>query len=344
MNKMIIHYCGGAGINVSKVINKELSELGDGFCTVDHHYLDTSTNNINGLDSKYLWKIDSNNFDNTGISGSGGERRENSSAIIASISEYLDNFHYTKEVIGEFHVVVFSGSGGTGSVISPVLISNLRTRNIPVLGIMIGDSSNGLNCKNTLNTIATLDHMAKVSLKKPIIVLYYNNHDTVGKDVISKESTVNRNIYDSLAIMSMFISGANEDIDTKDMVNFLSPDQYTTISIKPSLYTICIYTEGVVNNNTDCINILGRTLSKPKDTPNLNLTLLQHKYGTVTSENAVKIIGKITPIHIILTGNELVQEHIKLKNTVEEYESIMNSITTSTLDGVYEATDDGLIL
>ncbi|MDQ6988438.1 MAG: hypothetical protein Q9M19_01050 [Mariprofundaceae bacterium] len=343
MNKMIIHYCGGAGINISKKIHSELANLGEGFCEVEPRYIDTSVNNIGGLPPELLWKIDSSGFSEGEIAGSGGERRTNSTEIVEDMKKYLDTHGHTDEVTSEFHVVVFSASGGTGSIVAPTIMSNLRTRNIPVLGVVIGDSGNGLSCKNTLNTIATLDHMSKTGIKKPMVIIYYNNHNAVAEGAKDREDLVNSKILSALTITSLFLSGDNEDIDTKDMINFLAPDNYNTISIAPSLYCINMHIAGEVTNNKEHINLIGRTLSCPKDHANLDLVLLQHKYGMVTSQNAIDKMDELTPIHVVLAGNCLVEEHKALKNTVAEYTAIMDGISTATLEGTGDADDSGMV-
>jgi len=342
-NKMIIHYAGGAGINVARDIGDNLSALGSGFCKIIPKYIDTSVNNMSELGKDNLWQVGSPEFGDATIHGSGGERRSNSTAIVDSVKEYLDTNHYGKEVIGEFHVVVFSASGGSGSVIAPTLISNLRARGLSVVGVMIGDSSNGLSCKNTLNTIATLDHMSKKTLKKPIVMFYYNNHTVIGSGITEKETYINSLIFNSLSTLSLFTSGMNEDIDTKDMINFLSPDNYKTISIAPSLYCLTIHNNNKVINDDTVINLIGRTLTVSGVDSDIGVTLLQHKYGKVVDESAAAAVAKFAPVHMVLTGNYMVEEHKLLTNTVAEYSNISDSIVTTDLAGAGEVDDDGMI-
>jgi len=341
MNEMYMHYCGGAGINIGRDINRNLTELGDGFCKITAKYLDTSGNNVS--ENEDLWKINTATFAGPAVSGSGGERRTNAGIINTSVSEYLDKNKLLVSVTGVFHIVVFSGSGGSGSVIGPILISKLRARGVPVLGVMVGDSSNGLCCKNTLNTISTLDHMAKVSVKKPITIIYYNNMAADGSTHLAKEAVVNNMCYNALAIMSMFLSGANEDIDTKDMTNFLAPDNYTSVTVPDSLYCITFHDNDNQKCNDGVINLIGRTLTAPGKNGDMKLTLLQHKYGKVISPNVIEKMSDTLPVHAVLVGNLLSSEHSRLTHTVSEYDAISAAIKTEDLCGTTEAGDDGLI-
>jgi len=272
------------------------------------------------------------------------ERKTNVTAIMKSVEGYLDHNSYLGEVTGEYHVVVFSASGGSGSVIAPLLMANLRTRNIPTIAVTVGDSSNGLSCKNTLNTLATLDHMAKRMAKKPFSIYYLNNFAVDTNTAAARELTVNESIYNALSVFSLFLSGDNEDIDTKDMVNFLSPDNYSTITIAPALYSINIFTNGNIKNDPNAVNLIGRTLTAVDESYDMDITLLQHKHGRVVMDNVTKVLGDITPIHLILAGECLKAEHKALTNTVEEYDNIMNSITSTDLGGTDDASDCGLIL
>ncbi|MDQ6990765.1 MAG: hypothetical protein Q9M11_03435 [Mariprofundaceae bacterium] len=343
MNKMIIHYCGGAGINIARAINTTLSTLGDGFCSVTPKYLDTSVNNIGDLPKEDFWKVDHGGFSDNTIAGSGGERVTNSTAIMKNIKDYLDTHGYTEESVGEYHIVMFSASGGTGSVLGPALIMNLRERGLSVLAIMIGDSSNGLSCINTLNTMATLDHISKNVINKPISMIYYNNHTVSGANARDKERAVNGKVTSALTFMSLFLSGDNEDIDTRDMINFLSPDNYSTITVGAGVYCVEITTNGTVKNNKSNINIIGRTLCGPGQDADVGLTLLQHKYGKVVNANALSVTEIDLPVHMILAGNCLVTESILLKNTSEEYDNIMASLEATDLVGKGTADASGMI-
>jgi len=343
-NKLILHYVGGAGINISKDINTALSELGEGFCNVLPHYVDTSNNNIHGIDNPDLWRVKSTQFSGVDIDGSGGVRKTNAPAIADSIKEYLDHHNYKAPITGEFHIVLFSASGGTGSVASPLLICNLRERGIPVVGIMVGDSANGLSCENTLNTIATMDHMAKNTINKPVVMIYYNNHASVSVGRNKRESEVNKMIFNTLSILSLFLSGDNEDIDTKDMINFLCPELYTSLDIPASLYTINVYTGDTIDNDESVINLIGRTLTAVGQDSDVDVTLLQHKYGTVINPEAIRSSSDITPVHLILTGNHLVIEHQRLSTTAEEYSRIADAVKTIDLGGRGTADSSGMIL
>jgi len=71
-NTMVIHYCGGCGANVGKAINAELAGLGDGFCTIEDNYIDTSVANLDSMDPNKFYKIDSSEYSDNGLDGSGG--------------------------------------------------------------------------------------------------------------------------------------------------------------------------------------------------------------------------------------------------------------------------------
>jgi len=345
MNKLVIHYCGGAGLNIAHAMaGKGLCKQGAGFCEIKPQYIDTSENNIRNLKRDDFWRVTSKNVATNQIDGSGGERKTNFAAISANLEEYLNQYGYLNKVIGEFHIVVFSAAGGTGSIVGPLLVTSLRKSDIPVVSIVIGDSSNGLSCKNTLNTIASLDGMAKRVAKKPYTVVYMNNYAANGSTASDREKSVNESIYTTLTTLSLFMSGDNDDIDTKDMINFVSPNEYSTIQISPALYSVNIFNNDKIENDPVAVNILGRTLTVPDQGYNMDLTLLHHKHGKISEPGVIDIIGEVTPMHILLSGECLNAEHKVLTNTVAEYEAIMNSITSTELSGAGDEEDGGMVL
>lgn len=110
---LIVHACGGCGISISDKVFSKLEQLGDGFCKIKYHYIDSSRANIDKIQPKgefHQIKTKANSIDE--ISGSGAERKKFAIDIMANIKEYLDMNKYLSLVRSEFHVVIASASGG----------------------------------------------------------------------------------------------------------------------------------------------------------------------------------------------------------------------------------------
>jgi len=272
------------------------------------------------------------------------ERSTNAKEIARAARNYLTDKGWLEPVVGTFHVVVTSASGGTGNIIATSLVTELRRRSIPVLGVFIGDSSNALSAKNTSKVIATVDAIAKRVLKKPLAIVYYNNHAAKAKGSLAKEKEVNDMIFNALSVVSLFLSGANVDIDTQDMINFLAPENYTSLDIKPAALNVGIFDGDDFTTDDGVINLIGRTLTTEGQDTTTDLVLLHHKHGRVIESDAVVTAREITPLHMLLMGNFMVAEHQRLLKTVAEYDAIANAMESVDLGGAGDEGDDGLVL
>lgn len=341
-NTLVFHGCGGCGINALDFISNRLDALGEGFAKPKYLYIDTSRANIDKIQPKgEFWLVKTKAHSKMEITGSGGERAFNANDSMANVKEYLDTNNFIKRNPNEFHVVISSASGGSGGTVGHFIIKELITRGIPVVSVVIGDSSNGLNAKNTLNTIASLDRLAKTTAK-PISVIYINNHLFVKEDVSMRqaEETVNKILSNILSTLSLFLSGENEALDNQDMFGIIDQSHYTTINVLPGLYSLMIHSNKVEvpAGNTPSV---GRTLTIEGHDFDTSIALLHHKRGYVVNPNAISVMKEgCFPIHLIAYANGLVKEVKTLKNISDEYDSIAASMQNEDLFGTANSNVD----
>lgn len=344
-NTMIIHGAGGAGINICDKVFNMVSELGDGFANVKFNYIDTSTANIDKIEPKgQFWLVKTKQHSKETINGSGSERKTHVGDIMANVVEYLDNNKITKKIPGEYHLVISSGSGGSGSVLNSLIIKNLLERDIPVISVLIGDSSNGLSAINTLNTLASLNQIAK-STKKPLSIVYVNNHAMAESGLHNAEKEANKVLFNTMSTLALFLSSKNEAIDGQDMASIIDQSHYKTIDITPGLYGLTIYSKKI-DLPKGSVPTVGRTLTINNRDFDTGLTLLHHKRGYVTEENALDIYKEQFPLHMISYANFFSIEEKSLKSVTENYYNIMNSIKSEDVGGSSRSNvddDSGLV-
>jgi len=345
-NKLNVIACGGGGINIADAVISNVAELGEGFCDVNIHYLDTSRNNIDkiGYTGSQFTLVKTASFGKSNIDGSGGERSTNSKEIAETVKLFLDKNNYTKPVTNEYTIVLSSVSGGTGSVILPIIVKLLMERNIPVLPVITGDSSNALNTNNTLKSLKGLYGLATKTFKKPLSVVYVNNTSMGENDNHSAEVAANKRIFNTLGTMSMFLSGENGDVDTQDMINFVDQSNYKSIDIKPGLYGLVTHSGNIVPPN-DAIPTVARTLTIDGIPPVTGVTLLHNKIGICLKENAKNIYEGQFPIHAVNYANYLTVEIDHLTKIKANYDNIMDSIKINEveLEAEEDADENGLI-
>lgn len=224
-----------------------------------------------------------------------------------------------------------------------MVIKGLLERNIPTIAVVIGDSSNGLSANNTLKTLATLQKIASMC-NKPLSMVYINNASVNDKNMMEAESKANSMLFNTISTLSLFLSGQNEAIDNQDMTFIIDQSNFTSLNISSGLYGLVIASKDPVLP-PDSIPTVARTLTIENVPYDINnLTLLHHKRGYVTNENAKNLYSKQFPLHLISFANIFTIEEKALKSTVDHYKNIMDNIAVKqiSIEGSV-ATDDGFI-
>lgn len=342
-NTIIGHLCGGAGITGGNEIFTTLSQLGEGFAHTKVHYLDTSRANIDKIEPQGdFWMIKTKTNSKMEITGSGAERKTHAVDIMANVNEYLDHTQYLKRNPEEFHCVIFSASGGTGGVCAPILIKGLLQKNIPVFAVIVGDSSDSLSTKNTINTLASLDGVAR-ACNKPLTYLYVNNKVVMDTNNLNKqqaEAQVNKILTNMLTTISLFLSGDNEALDNQDMYGIIDQSHYSTITVAPGLYGLSLHSK-TIELPAESIPTVARSLSLPGTEFDIDMPLLHHKKGYVTNENAIKVSKETNfPMHMLACANYLRAEEVMLKKKDKEFEDIMNNISNINMTGLEKSKVD----
>lgn len=340
-NLIHIFACGGCGINVAHSIVDNLKALGDGFSRISDHYIDTSSNDIfkvkNG-DAKFH-QIKSKSLSKEHISGSGGERATHAKDIEENVKKYIDELGI-KKTTGEYAVVMFSASGGSGNVIGTYLINNLFEKDIPTVAVVIGDSTSILYTMNTHKAIKSLDGTAKKA-RKPLSVIYINNEAYASSGLKQAIVLANKSIFNSLSALSLFLSGDNHSLDAQDMINMIDQSKYTTLNIPVGLYGLNGFSKEIVIPD-GCVGTGVRTLYNEGESPDINFVPWHHKYGAITEENVLNKYGAMTPIHLVSYTNFFTTEMKRLDKQKQQYLSTMNSVEIDEISNDDETDDDGM--
>lgn len=222
--QLTIFGCGGCGMNI---VSKYTEAKHDAdAASIITHFIDTSKSNIKpNMKEDDIYIIPD-------VDGSGKIRAENASEIANLTKDML-----VKHKPGDFNLVVFSLSGGSGSVIGPLIIGELLAKGLPVVAIVIGTDESVTTANNTLKTLKTLDGVSKTN-NKPLITIY-EHHD---RGLV--RSAVDERIHSYIAMMSYLVAARNTpdtELDSQDLINWL--DFTRTTSLKPQVALLDVYSE-----------------------------------------------------------------------------------------------------
>lgn len=313
-----LYGAGGAGTNIIGSWHDldGRSDKGTARCAVA--YADTSRSNLPPEvdDSKVFLLADKD--------GSGGVRRENHTDIARNVPGLLQ-----KHPPGDLNVVAFSASGGSGSVFGPLIIKELIKSKSPVVAIVIGSEESAIRRANTLNTLKSLDNIARQT-GVPVVIAYFHN----GAD--TKRSAVDVRCRYVLATLAMLSSRQNRELDLADLSNWLEFTKVTDVEAQLSLLHVYDKPEDVdsASNPISVASLL-------KDADQASYSVMP-EYSTAGFPR--EKINTFEQLHFVITVdgirvidkmlNEKVGDANKLVGARVKHDSIVKSHDNVTEDGL----------
>ena len=313
-----LYGCGGFGVNRCGFFMGSSDE--PQCAQVMPAFIDTSRSNFHGNYSE------SDVFILENTDGSGKVRRENHEEIANVVKKIL-----LQVEPGDFNAVVFSASGGSGSVIGPLLMAELMERGLPVVGICVGSDESVISAQNTMNTLKSLDSVAK-RCKYPAVVFYEHN------DKERKRSEVDAMIHLAISTLSVLTSRQNREMDTQDIKNWVQFNRTTTVA--PQLAQMEVFIDpSEVQRVKDPISVA--SIYESEDIKPIDMIPEYHAAGYLQEKSE-----KFDQLHYVISVEAIPSIYGKIKETLDKYNNqIVSRVKqTSVLDDQDNTTDTGLVL
>lgn len=313
-----IYGCGGAGSNISNMMMERPAH--DRSAELIPSIIDTSRSNLSKA------RIDeANTYLVNGLDGSGKVRAENHQEINKTIKQILVELEPT-----EFNIVVFSASGGSGSVIGPLLLKELNERNIPVACVVVGSDESVISAQNTMKTLQSLEAIAQTSGTPVIMSFHHNPRD-------GRRSDVDKDVRSTIASLAVLASGHNEEMDYRDLVHFLN---YAKVNgAAPQLATLyVVYSREGFEKVEGPVSVA--SLYQNPDQSHIAVDADYHSVGYTDLTSA-----SLEEIHFVISDSELPNIYSTIKGQVDKMSEKRaarvkpDSILTGT-----NADDSGLVL
>lgn len=325
MAKINLYSTGGCGVNIGQRLEKYSKSESGAFADIVPYMIDTSRSNMIGqADNTYL--VD-------GLDGSGKKRDSNYKAINDSCKQILMNFKPAA-----VNVVLHSCSGGSGSVIGPVLVSELLDRGELTIVIAVGSSASLIETQNTVNTLKSYENISS-KRETPVICCYFENSPAMARGEVDRE------IISTVVLLATMFSGNNRGLDTEDLRNFIKYDRVT--SYKPRL-ALLEFQSGKISLGKGLSLVSLLSLSDDSTSTDVEIPVEYQATGIFSMEHAEetrRIIETEVPVHAcVVTGffNQVVERlDVKIANFSEARSAVKEK---SIVDHSHDATEDGLIL
>lgn len=315
--------CGGGGINLAS--HFENAEVRDGMAEIEVTYVDTSLSNLhNELDRKRAAIIE-------GVDGSGKVRKENAGVISDSIKKIL-----LDHPPGDINVVVYTGIGGTGSVAGVLLHSELLARGEQVISVVVGGEESAMATDNTVDTLKSLDAISQKRGKNVVFVYQHNDPDTT-------RAEVDAHVHTTIASVAVLASRQNDELDTRDMYNWLNFSEIDRLNFEPALVRLRVFDhESAVESAEDYDVIsVASLMASPAVTP----PGWHPDYSATGYCNLKAITGEDQEgLHYLLTHDvDNIYNYIaSVQEKIQERKSARKGVRRYADKG--EADDNGLVL
>jgi hypothetical protein len=322
-----IYAAGGGGINIASRLEKHRGRNDTGYANLEMSYIDSSKSNLHkNLPPEAIYLIE-------GKDGAGQVRREIAPEVKPCLPEIL---HSHKP--GSCSIVVHTAGGGTGSAIGPLLAEELIRRDHPVIVIMVADASTRLHASNTLNTIKSYEHIARKSVKTPIVIALLENVGDASRD------EVDANVEGLIEGLAVLFSGENAELDSRDLYNWLRFDKVTTFD-QPMLAALTILNG---NQQPDGIgNVISvATLAKPGADATFPV-IPEVRFLGLLPQGLNEDVAKQSPVHFVTSDgvlHEAVERITKLLSQLTEDQSARRGPKNFLGSGDKADEESGLIL
>lgn len=307
MSNITVWSCGGCGTNIAKQLND---------LDIDINYIDTSTSNLKGVKSDNIFLIED-------IDGAGKDR--------SKTYEYFK--HIAEDVLIRFkpsdnlNIVISSLSGGSGSVISPLVTKELIQKGYNTIVIGVDSRHSVKELDNSVKTLKTYKAISD-SVNKAISLFYIEN--------TNRKETDKQAIW-FITMMSLLVNkNKTEEFDTSDLNSFINFDKVT--------------------DNTPTVSIIevnaNEVITPTKNTSVVSTILL------TTDKNST--IQPVIPEYLttcVVTDSQYSNEDIRVDNYIGKLTQIVESMESEITEHqnnkkinkfkdleVSESNSDGMVL
>lgn len=301
-----LYAAGGTGCNIAKLI-KDMD--------INTTYVDTSMSNLKAVDTSNVFLVE--NMDGA------GKNRAIAYENFKDISEDVLLKHPPSE---KLNVVICSLSGGSGSILGPMVTKELLARGCSVVVIGVESKSSVIEINNSLKTLKTFKSISDKA-GKPVSLFYVDS---------PIRSEADRKAIQFVNLLSLLTDKkVTEEFDNSDLKSFLYFDRVTDNEPTLAILDVVANDEGPMEKGTSIVGSIlvtsNRSAVLKANTPEYLATCIVSD-ATYKNED-IRLNSLLGKLGLIITGLEKsIQTHQDLKkvNKVKDVET-----TGSNSDGVH---------
>lgn len=337
---------GGAGIDcVKTVLEDHLKQDDSQLAQLNVVLVDTSVSNYK-RNEDFFKKHGVNLTLIPDLDGNGQVRKSNIDKIMPHTAGIVNSHTADDDIL---NVIIHSASGGSGSVISVLLMKELMAENRNVMSIVVGDATTRNYAYNTQATLRSYESIARQS-KKPAVVKYFQNYASSAVSPKLSPQEVNKKISQAVLDLRILTSGNVHGVDSADITNFLD---YTKVSSVPaSLSLLANVVTPVDSDERELERVLKTDLD---DTQPISVITINTTDNTEHQEIkcTYRVEGKfdysakdksLFNVHFTIHDSDLMARVInELTKSIEEFDKKENVRVRSTINVADSDNQSGLV-
>lgn len=324
-----LYACGGTGINIASLLEKDMKVDRPGTANLVPIYIDTGKANltVSHPDSRtYL-------IPELKREGSGKLRRANHPEIAACVPDIL-----YKNKPADLNIVISSASGGSGSVIAPSIVGELLKGGHMVIVVAVGSTDSRIEVDNTINTILSYENISENVVELPIPLIYYQNTRE------QRRAQVNEKIKAEIIRLAILFSKQNKELDVSDLRHWLNYHIPTQGAYEPHLVALDVFL-GTVTPPRNGTVISVATLSTDVDKVYAGMVVPYQATGFLDTDIAPELVLPET-LHFALIDGYFPKVLADLREILKELDEQQHASfgRKSILPAGVKPTGNGVIL
>lgn len=307
MSGLVVWACGGTGTNIAK----QITDL-----DITVNYIDSSSSNMRDVNTKNIFLIE-------GLDGAGKHR----GTAHSKFKDLDEDVLIRMKPSPILNVVVSSLSGGSGSVIAPLLTKQLIANGHNVIVIGVDSKHSVIELDNTIKTLKSYKGISDNTEKS--VSLYYIENTT-------RKEADKKAIW-AISLFALLIDKENTaEFDTSDLSNFINFDKVTDNQPSVSMIEFNENTSIVPEKNTNNVS----TILLTRDPHSVISPVVPEYLSTCVVTDAtynnedIRIDNVLGKLSIIVDGLELTIRESQDQKKVNKFKEV-------TLSG---KTENGIVL
>jgi len=317
--KISIYGVGGCGVNLAYRYQEIAGKEEPGVAIIEPYYIDSSFANAKpGMEGR-MFVLEEKE-------GSGKIRTENRVELSRAVAPVLQKF-----APGDLNIIIASGSGGTGSVISGYLTARLQELDENVIVILVGSDECERAATNTVNTVKSLEGIAQKSGKT--VLMYYEHLKPA-----DRRSCVDDRVWFVISSLAHLMSRRNRELDLKDIENFINFSKHTSAS--PQLSVLEVYRTQEEANDAASFAMAVASLLPDPDSESINFRPEYRctgypEEGLPKGVKALHFVAGVEPVYGMFKNITKSNEEIA---SAKNARTVRDSIVKNS-----EVDDDGMV-